>query len=88
MFIVIGLMLLGIGVGYAFRSVKIEWVHKLITVFIWTLLFILGIEVGGNRQIIEGLATLGVEALLIASFSTMGSVVFAWLLWKRLKRRR
>ena len=66
MFTVIGIMFLGIGVGYLMRRQSLSWINKAITALIWLLLFLLGIEVGHNEQIIRSLPTLGVEALAIA----------------------
>lgn len=81
MFIIIGVMLSGILVGYLFRSFRLTIIHKVITVLIWALLLLLGIEVGGNNKIISGLHTIGVEALMITVAATLGSVLAAWGLW-------
>ena len=58
MFTIIGLMLTGMLLGYLLRKRNLSGIHKVITVLIWLLLFILGIEVGGNEQIIKGLHTI------------------------------
>ena len=55
MFTIIGLMLTGMLLGYLLRKRSLHKIHTVITVLIWVLLFILGIEVGGNEQIIKGL---------------------------------
>lgn len=65
MFTVIGVMLGGMLIGFLLRRQGFSWIGKVITLLIWALLFLLGIEVGGNRRIVEGLATLGVEAFVI-----------------------
>ena len=62
MFIIIGIMLTGMLIGYLLRSKRLTWIHKIITFLIWTLLFLLGIDVGGNETIIKGLPTLGLCA--------------------------
>lgn len=87
MFTVIGLMLAGMVIGYISRSHRITWIQKVITILIWVLLLILGIEVGGNQRIIEGFATLGAEAILISLACTLGSVLAAWALWKIVYRQ-
>ena len=46
-----------------------------------TLLFLLGIDVGGNEAIIKGLHTLGLEAIIITLAAVTGSVLYAWGLW-------
>lgn len=94
MFIVILFILLGIALGYTlrkritpsdnYRKVS-SLTAKATTCLIWLLLFMLGIEVGSNNQIISVLPTLGVEALVLSSFATLGSCVLAWALWKTVK---
>lgn len=88
MFIVIGLMLAGIVTGFLLRRKNTNWIHPTITGFIWILLFLLGLEVGNNRHIIEGLHTLGLEALLISCAATLGSVLAAWTLSYFLKYKK
>ena len=65
MFTIIGLMLTGMLLGYLLRKRNLHKIHTVITVLIWALLFILGIEVGGNEQIIKGLHTIGIEAVIL-----------------------
>ena len=66
MFTVIGLMLGGMAIGFLLRHQEFSWINKVITSLIWVLLFLLGVEVGGNRQIVEGLATLGLSLIHIS----------------------
>lgn len=72
MFIIIGIMLTGMLIGYLLRSKRLTWIHKIITFLIWTLLFLLGIDVGGNETIIKGLPTLGLEAVIITLAAVTG----------------
>lgn len=65
MFTIIGLMLTGMLLGYLLRNRNLKKIHQIITLFIWLLLFILGIEVGSNEQIIKGLHTIGYEAVAL-----------------------
>ena len=51
-------------------------------VLIWVLLFLLGIEVGGNESIIRNLSTLGIEALLLTMGAVLGSILAACGLWR------
>ena len=88
MFIVIGIMFVGIGLGYLSRRQSLPWTNKAITALIWLLLFLLGIEVGHNEQIIRSLPTLGVEAFAIALVCTLGSCLAAWALWRYVNRRK
>ena len=58
-----------------------------ITVIIWVLLFLLGVEVGCDDSIISGFATLGVRAVVLAASATLGSCVAAWALWRFCTRK-
>ena len=73
MFTVIGIMFIGIGLGYMLRRQSFPWINKAITALIWLLLFLLGIEVGHNERIIRSLPTLGIEAFVIALACVLGS---------------
>ena len=88
MFTVIGIMFIGIGLGYLLRRQSLSWINKAITTLIWLLLFLLGIEVGHNEQIIRSLPTLGVEAFVIAIVGVLGSCIAAWALWKHVNGRK
>ncbi len=71
----------GIAVGYLFRHRKFHFIQRLILTLIWLLLFLLGLEVGANETVVKQFAKLGFDAFLLAFAGTLGSVVFAWLLW-------
>lgn len=88
MFTVIGLMLAGMLAGYVLRSKRLALIQPAITVLIWALLYLLGVEVGGNEAIINSLHTLGMEAAVMTIGGTLGSVTAALLLWKALARGR
>jgi uncharacterized membrane protein YbjE (DUF340 family) len=88
MFTVISFMLGGVVIGALLRKRDCSWTSKAITVLIWLLLFLLGVEVGGNTKIIAALPVLGLDAFAISVASTIGSCVCAWLLWKFIQKRR
>jgi uncharacterized membrane protein YbjE (DUF340 family) len=81
MFKLFAIMISGVVVGYFLRRRSLTALPKAITLLIWALLFLLGLKVGHNRQLIAALPTLGVEALVIASCALLGSLFLAWLLW-------
>ena len=87
MFIIIGIMLTGMLLGYLLRSKRLTWIHKVITLLIWLLLFLLGIDVGGNEAIEKGLHAIGLEALIIPAAAVTGSTLAAWGLWYLLHTR-
>ncbi len=80
-FTIIGLMGSGLLLGYLSRKRNLNVVHRIITWLIWILLFLLGTEVGGNKMIMEGLHTIGFEALIITLAAVGGSILGAWGLW-------
>ena len=82
------MMLCGIALGYVMRHHRFTHIGRITIFFIWVLLFVLGVEVGSNPNIMNSLHTLGIEALFIAVMSTMGSVIAAMLLWKSVKKNR
>lgn len=88
MFTVIGIMFAGITLGYLLRKQSLSWINRAIMTLIWLLLFLLGIEVGQNEQIIRSLPTLGMEAFIIAIVCVLGSCLTAWGLWKYTNRRK
>lgn len=81
-------MLTGMLLGYLLRRRDLKKIHQIITLLIWLLLFILGIEVGSNEQIIKGLHTIGLEAVILTLGGTLGSVIAAWALWRVLYKKK
>lgn len=79
MFTVITIMFSGILVGYLLRNLPVfGQINKTISGTIFALLLFLGIAVGLNDTIVSNLQLLGVQALVLAVFSSMGSVLAAW----------
>lgn len=84
---IVMIMLCGIGTGYLLRNKKMSFIGRIITALIWVLLFLLGIEVGANPRIINGLQTLGLEAIVLTIAGSLGSAIFAWVLWRYVCRK-
>ena len=87
MFTVIACMIAGIVAGFLFRKWKLRFIHQVILLLIWLLLFLLGLEVGSNEQVIRQFGNLGFEAFLLAFAGTLGSVIFAGILWLRVRTK-
>lgn len=81
-------MLLGVAVGRLLRSRNLKWLPKVTMLLIWSLLFLLGYEVGGDPRVVGSLATLGIEALALSLAGILGSALFAWLLWHVVTKRK
>lgn len=86
MLAVVGLMLAGVAAGALLRRRGLPWTGRAVTCLVCLLLFLMGVEVGGNPRLIGGLRALGAEALVLAAASTLGSVVAAWALGRLLRR--
>lgn len=87
MLIVFAVLTGGILVGRLLAGRKLSALPRLVTVIIWLLLFLLGIEVGSDPQVIHGMATLGRSAAVIFGCSVAGSIGAAWLLERSVVRR-
>lgn len=82
MLIVIGLMFLGVLLGYRFREREWKNLQGWISGAIFLLLFLLGIAVGANGDIMDNLESIGLEAFVITSAAVAGSVFCAWIVYK------
>lgn len=77
MVLIICSLLVGIGIGYfSLLPAKImDLAHYLILGGLFVLLFIMGFEIGNNDKILANLNQLGLEAILLAGGSIIGSVI-------------
>lgn len=81
MFTPIGLMLLGMALGFGLRKVsRLERVSQAITPTILLMLFVLGVAVGGNKTLMGNLPTLGGRALALTLAGVAGSMVGVMLI--------
>jgi len=79
---IVAIMLSGMAVGFCLRKRRLRVVPHAVTALIWLLLFLLGIEVGSNPQVSNGIANLGAEALWLSLTGMAGTLAMAWVLWK------
>lgn len=85
---IVAIMLSGMAVGFLLRKRRLRVVPHAVTVLIWALLFLLGMEVGSNPQVIEGITSLGLEALWLSLAGLAGTVLFSWALWRWVSHRK
>lgn len=88
MLTIIIIMFCGIALGRLLRHRKLPWLGVATNVLIWVLLFLLGIEVGNDDRIIKGIASIGLEALVIALAGVTGGAVLSLLLWRYAAKNR
>ena len=65
---IVGIMLLGVFTGYLLKNYQFRWVQKWIMLAIWLLLFLLGIAVGTNGEIMNNLDTIGLKGLILVQY--------------------
>ena len=70
------------------RRLVIKTFDKLTTWSIYLLLFLLGVSIGTNKEIISNLPTLGVTALTIAGFSLAGSILLSVVTYRVFFRKK
>ena len=85
---IVAIMLSGMAVGFLMRKRRLRVVPHAVTALIWALLFLLGIEVGSNPQVINGITSLGLEALWLSVTGMAGTLLFSWALWRRISHHK
>ena len=82
------LMVLSAGVLTGFllvgRPVWHRYNNKLLNLAIYVMLFLLGISVGTNREVIGNLGKIGYESVAIAMASMVGSILLSTFVFKLL----
>ena len=71
-----------VAIGYTLRRWPQAWVGKLLTLSVWLMLFVIGIEVGGNEVLVNSLALLGAESLALTLITTLCCSLGALWLWR------
>ena len=87
MLVIFAVIIGGIITGRLLSSWRLVFVSRMITVIIWLLLFLLGLEVGSDPAVVGGMATLGRTAFVIFACSVAGSIRMSWLLWRCVRHR-
>lgn len=78
----------GVCAGRLLRRQNLSFLSTLISILIWVLLFLLGVEVGGDERIVKGMGSLGAEAISISLAGVAGCALFAKGLWTWSQRRK
>ena len=81
MFTVIFILWGSATVGYLLRRHPIPGLERLMTYTVWGLLFLMGVEVGGNPTLMQALDRLGWEALILTLCTALGCALAAAALW-------
>ncbi len=83
MFTVIFIMLSGLAAGFLLRSLPVlQKLNGPIYATILFLLFVMGVHIGKDPNIINNLGGLGLQAFLISSACTLGSIIAAQFIYR------
>ncbi|NOZ45922.1 MAG: lysine exporter LysO family protein [Chlorobi bacterium] len=84
MITVLILMFGGILIGYFLKNKKkIIRINDRLTMYaIFLLLFLMGVSMGSNKQIMSNLDSIGLHALLISVCAVLGSIIVAYFVGK------
>lgn len=79
MFIVLSLLMLGMGIGCVLRRFRCSAdTSRSVSITIAALIFIFGTGVGSNKAILDNISNIGVPALVISILGISGSLVAAY----------
>jgi uncharacterized membrane protein YbjE (DUF340 family) len=83
MIVVLVLLCLGIFCGRLIRKkpLTLRLIDNITLWSIYLLLFLMGITIGSNKEIISNLSSLGIKALIITGFSLAGSILLSILVY-------
>ncbi len=84
MLIVVLFLFSGILIGYVLQNKEsiIRITERLSTWFIYLFLFLLGISVGANEEVIKNFGRLGIQAIILAFGAVLGSVITAYFVYR------
>ena len=82
MYIALGLMFVGILLGALTRNMFKIKLSGAIMVVICLLLFVLGLELGHNKELLSSFTTIGVSAIAISVLAVTGSCITGGLVYK------
>ena len=79
---ILGILFLGLIIGYIFRDKLNEnFLNKVVMLFIYILLFFMGVNIGMEAEIVSNLTTFGWQALLLSIGSIVGSIFVILLVY-------
>jgi uncharacterized membrane protein YbjE (DUF340 family) len=88
MWTIVLLLLAGVAIGLliAGRKKAHSISDRLMTYSVYLLLFFMGLRVGTSEEVMQNLAATGLVSLLIAMAGMAGSILFAFLIGRKLRK--
>ncbi len=83
MWVEVGIVVAGVPIGYALRnSAKaVNVANHALSGVIYALLFLIGLNLGNNDDLISRLADLGFQGIFIGIVCAIGSIFTTWLVF-------
>ncbi len=83
MFNILLLLLSGIVVGYVFRNAGcLKNIDKSVSGTVLVMLFVFGVSIGTNSELINNLGRYGMHAAILALFGTAGSLLASYFAYR------
>ncbi len=83
MWVEVGLIVAGVPMGYALRksSKAVSITNHALSIVIYALLFLIGLNIGSNDDLIARMADLGIQGIFIGIACAIGSILAVWILY-------
>lgn len=89
MFNVLILLFVGIGLGYALRRAAIvKKVEKSVSGTVLVMLFVFGVSIGANSELVSNLGKYGVQAVVLAVAGVAGSLLASYMAYRLAFRKK
>lgn len=87
--IILLILLISVSIGMMLRTCRIvRHLGKTATLTVWLLIFVFGISLGSNKEIVSDFGRLGITSVIVALTGVAGSVLAAWGLKSVIDRNR
>lgn len=79
--IILLVLLTSILIGITLRKYRmVRHLGKTATLTVWLLIFVFGISLGSNKEIVSDFGRMGITAVFVALMGVAGSVLASWAL--------
>ncbi|MDE5688721.1 MAG: lysine exporter LysO family protein [Paramuribaculum sp.] len=86
---IIAILVCGVLLGRLLCSVKgVRKFAEGMSYTVWILIFVLGYSVGADSYVMNNIPSLGVDALILAAFSTAGSILATILVRRYINKEK
>ena len=89
MLLEIGCIVGGVPLGYALhkKPLAVRWANTALSGIIYVLLFLMGVSLGSNKDLLTRVSELGLRGVCIGLCCALGSALAAWILHRTLLKK-